>query len=284
MMFIIFITLAIALLLVIVAFAAMFVDVAFDGPGDVRQPCGVIGNWQPPMLRGRELLRWAAETAEKATLKRLSGQRAARTAEDLTVEMYEGTSHAIHESMRSNVAGDKSCSPAYCYSMIAVTPPEVIGISEHIRDTKLPEEIEDVLERALANTGKTPNMGQTDYAGADIRCPLLGADDSCLAYAVRPIRCRRWCAWEQERETAGPSEPHGGTSKVADRDWHDHESRSHLVIEGAEYGFCRGLQSAGLDGNLYELNSALATALQTDDAAAHWVNGDWVFEDCKLYH
>jgi hypothetical protein len=46
-----------------------------------------------------------------------------------------------------------------------------------------------------------------------------------------------------------------------------------------EIGVTRALKSAGLDANIYELNSALAAALETPDAAERWARGEQVFQN-----
>ena len=43
----------------------------------------------------------------------------------------------------------------------------------------------------------------------------------------------------------------------------------------------RALKSAGLDANIYELNSAVATALEISDAAERWARGDDVFRNTR---
>ncbi len=55
---------------------------------------------------------------------------------------------------------------------------------------------------------------------------------------------------------------------------HGHEQ---TVAQGIEMGLTRALKSAGLDANIYEINSALATALGSPDAAERWANGERVF-------
>ena len=49
------------------------------------------------------------------------------------------------------------------------------------------------------------------------------------------------------------------------------------VAEGIEMGVMRALKSARLDASVYELNSALATALAMLDAAERWAEGENVF-------
>ena len=70
---------------------------------------------------------------------------------------------------------------------------------------------------------------------------------------------------------------------VPDSGSSEFESRGRLVAEGAERGFSHALQSAGLDGELYDLNGALVTALDTPNAAERWVHGDRIFDNCPRY-
>jgi hypothetical protein len=53
------------------------------------------------------------------------------------------------------------------------------------------------------------------------------------------------------------------------------------VAEGIETGVTRALKSAGLDADVYELNSALATALEKPDAAERWAKGEKVFHSAS---
>ena len=58
------------------------------------------------------------------------------------------------------------------------------------------------------------------------------------------------------------------------------ESRhEQIVAQGIELGLRRALKSSGLDANIYELNSALATALETPDAAERWAKGEELFQN-----
>ena len=51
------------------------------------------------------------------------------------------------------------------------------------------------------------------------------------------------------------------------------------VAQGIELGVTRALTSAGLDAKIYELNSALATALATPDASERWAKGENLFQN-----
>jgi hypothetical protein len=53
------------------------------------------------------------------------------------------------------------------------------------------------------------------------------------------------------------------------------------VEQGVERGLEEALDSARLDAHVYELNSALVTALDTPDAPERWIEGEDVFAGCR---
>ncbi len=58
-------------------------------------------------------------------------------------------------------------------------------------------------------------------------------------------------------------------------------AHARVVAEGVEEGLVRALDMAGIDGNVYELNSAVAAALRTPEAARRWLDGEAGFADCQ---
>ena len=85
----------------------------------------------------------------------------------------------------------------------------------------------------------------------------------CCTFALRPLRCRPLHA----RSIAETFSQRKATTPR-------HEE---IVAQGIEDGMKRALKSAGLDAKMYELNSALATALGIPDAAERWARGEDVF-------
>ena len=110
---------------------------------------------------------------------------------------------------------------------------------------------------------------RTQSAAEDVRCPLMDGRDACCAFPARPIRCRGRDVSPISNFDRKPLDPH------------EYESRSHVVVQGAEFGFCSGLKASGLDGNLYELNSALVAVLDAPDAAERWAKGESIFPNCN---
>ena len=141
---------------------------------------------------------------------------------------------------------------------IAVTPPEALAIVAQMWRTLPSSEVQRVHKLSVANAQRAKGLDGAQYEAAQIECPLLARDGSCAAYAARPLHCRGWCFSSGENG-----------------------DRCLLEDSGAEDGIVQGLNAAGLEGGLYELNSALATALSTPDAASRWAKGQEVFASCE---
>ncbi len=117
-------------------------------------------------------------------------------------------------------------------------------------------------------------MDREQYEHSEAVCPLLKDNDSCEVFDARPICCRGW------RLASGEN---GDYCLLAEDNAQPLDAHAYTVGQGAEEGLSRGLTSAGLDGTVYELNSALVAALAAPAAAERWARGDAVFQQCKLY-
>lgn len=154
-----------------------------------------------------------------------------------------------------------------CSSMIAVTAPEVIEIVSSLRRNQPAGEVERIRNLAAQNARRAEALDSSAYSQAQIRCPLLCAGGDCCVSEVKPIHCWGRCA-DGSRDC--------GTHRSVVNDLQEN-------IQSVGAGMSQGLQKAGLDGNLYELNSALATAMDTPDLASRWGRGDNIFADCRQF-
>jgi hypothetical protein len=156
--------------------------------------------------------------------------------------------------------------------MVGVTAPEALAIVADLRKHRSLAELQRIYELALANAKR---IATREHGGSDaspLPCPLHGEDHVCCAYGSRPLRCRPLHALAIAKDIGRSSVPPGREAETpAD---HGHEQ---TVAQGIEIGLTRALKSAGLDASIYELNSALATALGTPNAAARWAKGENVF-------
>ena len=248
---------ATAVVVVGAAGVVAFLDVAFkthDGAVAVSPR-----EWRtPPQLRGRDLYRWLSATAERAALGVLSGRRDAGAAGRLAAAVQAGATAA--GGMNANASD-----PAFCSTRIGVSPPEAIEIARHLRDTHADAKVERIRQTAAENAARLLEASETPVR---VRCPLACEEGTCAAASVRPVQCRVRC------ELFG----HEIDATTAER-----AQRGELIAAGAEHGLSRALGEAGLDGRLYELNSALARSLTSPDSARRWASGVAVFEGCSAY-
>ena len=124
------------------------------------------------------------------------------------------------------------------------------------------------------NTEAIRDVDYEQYEQARVVCPLLLSDGSCAVFDARPVQCRGWCLLH-----GGDADPYLRTNSDAT----SVDAHAHTVGRGAEVGLSRGIESAGLDGTVYELNSALVVALDTPSAAERWASGSLVFELSERY-
>jgi hypothetical protein len=279
-MFIVLVALAAGVLVVASLLALMFVDVAFRRSQPAGLSPGDVANWHPPLVVGKKLSDWASSVAEFRATRKLQDGRKTTAAHELVGDLHEGAAEAIDQTWQQVDSRAKVGCPSYFHSMIAVTPPEAIRTAEYLLRFHA-EQIGAVREQALQNLGETQGMDHNQYRAAAMRCPLMGADSSCLTYAVRPLRCRGGCDLSTDSTCTLGGDGSSATPPAVDT--REFESRGRLVTEGAERGFSRALKSAGLDGDLYDLNGALIAALDTPHASERWVQGERIFDNCRHY-
>ena len=258
---------AYALLLLLFAVVLLFFPKSFLGG-----PAKAVLNWLPPFMGGRALRDWAATAAEQLARKRLEGKRTGETASRLAIEMEDAAMHAMLPLVEPADLERIVACPEIGQGRVGVTAPEALAIAAFIRKNKSRAERKRIYELAVKNAKEiaSPTPGATPYP-----CALQGSDHVCCVYARRPLRCRPLHAISIAKEM-GRHEVPPARSQAAEPDEPRHEQN---VAQGIEVGLTRALQSAGLDANIYELNSALATALETPDAAERWARGEDIFRN-----
>lgn len=162
------------------------------------------------------------------------------------------------------VCGDHS------HQMVGVTAPEVLTIARRV--SQMPaRERNHIHERSRRNAVRARGMKQDEYERAGITCPLASDTGACAVWSQRPVQCHQWCS---------TCESNGESCQVTSE---GPVNVTQIMADHADRGVSDGLSEAGLDGTVYELNSALARALETPDAGRRWVTGDDVFSGCGQY-
>ena len=227
----------------------------------------------PLFLKGNDLFYWAKDTAAQIVTKYLRAKTTAATPVELSKNLHADATRAMFPlQVEHDVDLDMIECPKEGQGMIGITAPEVLEIADHIQHHLTVAEQEQIRSLAQVNVRKLANVDHLGFDGSLTPCPLLGADGICSVYAARPLRCRPLhaaTAWRRK-----------GIERTANEE-SDYDEQ--IVEQGAEAGLTEALESAGRDGNVYELNSALLAALDTPNAAERWAKGEDVFSQCKRY-
>lgn len=267
----------------VVLAVAAWIDFAIRGERILAERREAAGRWRPPFLRGADLFAWAKETAERMVGIRLAKGQTAGTPVTLAAEIQQGATRAMLPlAAEADIERRVPC-PDKGQGMIGVTVPEVLEIADYIRRTATHAERKRIhafalenAQNALENAQKMADLDDTQISAAETPCPLQGDDRVCCVYSARPLRCRPLLAAVIARRLGLQA----GAGADQNSPWANHEE---TVERGAEQGLTQGLQAAGLDANVYELNSALVIALDTPDADQRWMRGEDVFAACQLY-
>ena len=263
------IVLAISVLLVVLLTAVIWLDLAAAGRRIWTDRWNATSG-NSLFLRGTELFYWAQDTAAGIVAKFLNRSPTKDTPIELARELHEATTCAMVPLGAVSDELDMIPCPENGQGMIGVTAPEVLEIADHIQRNLSRGDKTRIRRRAQRNLSRFAKSNSADFDANQTPCPLQGINGICLAYPARPLRCRPFHAAESWRER--------GLKQSIDA---EHDRDEQIVEQGAESGVTEALISAGRDGNIYELNSALVVALETPNAAERWAKGEEIFADCK---
>ena len=262
---IVIIVLPIVVLVVAAFLVFMFASVLRDGPPARSQFDNQL-RWRTPITRYPKLRSWAAKVSESVTQKHLSQRLTKSTPTRLAEEVLQGTTFAIQQIPYLGIEAGRDACPNRNGGQLGVTVPEVLAIADKIRAN--PTESNRIHAAAIENIRLLAKNDRVEAEDPTIVCPLLTVNGDCAVCGLRPVHCRtslHLCGVvpESNAETL--------------------EEAARQLGVGVEAGLSQGLDAAGLDGNQYELNSALAVALETADASERWSQDEDVFANCTRY-
>jgi len=161
----------------------------------------------------------------------------------------------------SSVACQPGCASC-CRFRIQASPPEVLFIADYLT-AHLSQPEQDAFSltvRCLSEQAATMDVLAWGVSGYD--CPLLLADQRCVAYDLRPFICRAWHSTNAEACRQGDCVSNAYAYAIPLR-----------VLEGLE----KGLARAGLEGEPVELITALDEVMGDAEATGSWLAGHKVF-------
>jgi hypothetical protein len=220
-----------------------FCEVAFAAAA--RGPSPVTAE-DLPLLSGNALRQWAADRARQLVAA-FAGEPGTSTAA-LGREVENFTRRVLITVTGRN--GDSARCNRQAYRSIPVTAPESAAIAETLRNRLSKRQLRRVHDVAAQNVKRLQFGAPTQKSAEPLVCPLLNKHGVCTSHETRPLFCLTHCGCADSVGCGtisgpAPSEP----------------PFSAMLGEGIAQGLVAGLKDAGLNSSLYELNSALADAL-----------------------
>jgi Fe-S-cluster containining protein len=262
---ILFILLPISLLLLLGLGILAFFEVAFAGPG--RAAPALLAQPDLPLLSGDALRQWASGKARQVVAKYSQHPRKATTAIALAHEIEDLTSRIIDSSQPRRSLSRLGRCDTTSRGTISLTTPETVAIVDVLRHRLPRRQLKEIHDRAAKNAERLAVKEQPSASDVATVCPLLSPEGCCVSYESRPVYCRGHClnCTGIEWGPAAATEPRDAAFAAS-------------VGQGISEGLAEGLTAAGLDGQRYELNSALMRALDVPDASARWARGEVVLK------
>jgi Fe-S-cluster containining protein len=97
-------------------------------------------------------------------------------------EMYDNVMQKVDAKYQPTYACKPGCAHC-CAAEVTVARPEAELLARHVKDTMMPEQIEGLKARMRA-------VIEDRKAGGRPRCALLGENNLCTVYSIRPMKCR----------------------------------------------------------------------------------------------
>ncbi|MDI1449978.1 YkgJ family cysteine cluster protein [Polyangium sp. 6x1] len=178
-----------------------------------------------------------------------------------------------HEPPDAPIACRRGCSTC-CHAKVLVVAPEVLRIAAHLRATRSPEDLADLLARVQAADVRVRGLSRAARAEARVPCPLLDADGGCGVHPVRPLVCRSWTSYDAgacERYWEAPA------GKQTPPQW----AIGYELAQAVLAGLGKACFDVGRDGTPLELIAALRITLERPTAGERWHKRLPVFSAAK---
>jgi hypothetical protein len=140
-------------------------------------------DWQNDIVAG------AANTAHSLLQHGLTGENAVLLANNTLAAMSRLSEALLAQAPAGAVACKAGCDHC-CYQVVGATPPEVLAIVHHLRQTRSSEELERLREHVATLFERAHGLSSNERFSPEHPCAFLKEGGSCSIYEVRPLACR----------------------------------------------------------------------------------------------
>ncbi|MBK8268723.1 MAG: YkgJ family cysteine cluster protein [Planctomycetes bacterium] len=160
-----------------------------------------------------------------------------------------------------------------CHTAVTISAPEAVAMLDRLRASCSPEDLTGIRGKIEENATRAASLSRAEYAVASVRCAMLSDDGTCRVHESRPLACAGFLSLSRAACEAEFNRTPGRDEVPIDR-------FATTVGMSASYGLKAACESAGLDGDYYELHHALRAIWDHLDAAGSWTRGERLFEGC----
>ncbi|WDI41172.1 YkgJ family cysteine cluster protein [Bremerella sp. P1] len=167
------------------------------------------------------------------------------------------------------------CSGCCLSAQVDVTGIEAIAVSDYLRTCVDRPTLSQIQSRLERSTQRRIDQMRGTARQLPLACSMLGNDGRCTVYPVRPIICSG--VFSTDRDACLDAEQ---TAKVGDFSSTIPLDNDAIQATGGISGTLqRILVEHGLDGNLYEFNSAVLAAITEKNSLNRFLAGEDLFRD-----
>jgi Fe-S-cluster containining protein len=150
-----------------------------------------------------------------------------------------------------------------CHFSVDVRAVEVFSILEFVERSLSADEKARIYSEVRANSAALKGMDEMERMRRNVKCPFLSTG-RCSIYEARPQTCRNYHA----TDVAGCQQSFEDPDNLEI----DPEFAPLVYQSGGAHvdAFTRAMRESGYDTNVYEMNSAIDTALSQPDARARF--------------
>ncbi len=223
-----------------------------------------------PAAAGEELTAYAAQYHETRVALD-TGENAPQQVAALVTDAHAWADAMIDRSpQRDRRACHAGCAFCCYVPTVLASAAEVVQLAAWLREHCQPDDLAAVRQRLAARLAQKAATSSAAQEKGPLPCALLH-ENRCLAYDVRPFKCRGWTSLR--REVCEQSYGHGQSSESIPAD-----AYAFVMGNAVLNGFSDGVKQAGLDGGSYDLSAALMRVLDLPDAVQRWRAGERLFD------
>jgi Fe-S-cluster containining protein len=192
--------------------------------------------------------------------EQLRAARAAGSIDSLMTFFYDNMSKSVRRLREVPLACAKGCSHC-CHSLVTASAPEVLFVRRGIAAAALSATRDAVRRSYEATSGLSPD----ERLANPTACPLL-RERICSVYAHRPVVCRT--AVSLNAALCERAFLRSSGEAIPTPAWFS------LVRLGYDLALCGAIRKEGLSYVSCELNAALKSTLENDEAERQWLAGE----------